>query len=107
GGQTQQTGAKITFKPDPMIFPNTTFNYDTIHKRLQDCAFLNAGMRIHITDERTGQTDTFHYDDGLAEFVKWINRTETPLHADVIRVHETQENIAVDVAMQWNDGYSE
>ncbi|SFI15679.1 DNA gyrase subunit B [Planctomicrobium piriforme] len=107
GAATEQTGTKVTFKPDPTIFPNTTFSYDMIHKRLQDCAFLNAGIRINITDERTGQTDTFFYEDGLAEFVKWINRTETPLHPDVIRVKGQIEAVEVDVAMQWNDGYSE
>ncbi|MGE0376989.1 MAG: DNA gyrase subunit B [Planctomycetaceae bacterium] len=106
-GATDQRGTKVTFKPDPQIFPNTTFNYDTIHKRLQDCAFLNQGIRIHILDERTGQTDTFHYEDGLAEFVKHINRTENPLHPDVIRITGEVEQTVVDVAMQWNDGYSE
>lgn len=106
GGPTDQTGTKVTFKPDPLIFPVTTFNYDVIHKRLQDCAFLNAGIRILLTDERTGQSDVFHYQDGLTEFVKWINRTENPLHPDVIRIRGTVDNIDVDVAMQWNDGYS-
>jgi len=107
GAATEQTGTKVTFKPDPTIFPNVTFNYDTIHKRLQDCAFLNAGVRINITDERTGQSDIFHYEDGLAEFVKWINRTETPIHPDVIRIRGTIETVDVDIALQWNDGYSE
>lgn len=107
GAPTELTGTKITFKPDPTIFPNTVFNYDTIHKRLQDCAFLNAGIRINITDVRTGQTDTFCYDDGLAEFVKWINRTETPIHPDVIRIIGQVETVDVDIALQWNDGYSE
>lgn len=107
GGPTDQTGTKVTFKPDAQIFPNTTFSYDVIHKRLQDCAFLNAGVRINITDERTGQTDTFCYEDGLAEFVKWINRTETVIHPDVIRIEGTQETVDVDIALQWNDGYSE
>jgi DNA gyrase subunit B len=107
GVPTEKTGTQVSFKPDPQIFPNTNFNYDTIHKRLQDSAFLNAGVRIIIHDERTGQSDTFHYEDGLAEFVKWINRTETPLHSDVIRIRGELETVAVDVALQWNDGYSE
>ena len=85
-GTTDQTGTKILFKPDPQIFPNTTFAYDTIHKRLQDCAFLNAGVKVHIKDERTGQSDSFHYEDGLSEFVKYLNRTETPLTPEVIRI---------------------
>ncbi|TWT59114.1 DNA gyrase subunit B [Thalassoglobus neptunius] len=107
GGPTDQTGTKITFKPDGEIFPNTTFSYDVIHKRLQDCAFLNAGVRILITDERTGQSDKFHYEDGLAEFVKWINRTENVTHPDVIRITGTLETVDVDIALQWNEGYSE
>ncbi len=105
-GATDRTGTKVSFKPDPEIFPNTTFNYDTIHKRLQDCAFLNPGIRIQIIDERTGQSDTFHYEDGLAEFVKHINRTENPLHPEVIRISGEVDETQVDVAMQWNDGYS-
>lgn len=106
-GTTDQTGTKILFKPDPQIFPNTTFAYDTIHKRLQDCAFLNAGVRVHIKDERTGQSDTFHYEDGLREFVKYLNRTETPLTLEVIRIQGQVEDTVVDIALQWNDGYSE
>ncbi|AMV17187.1 DNA gyrase subunit B [Planctomyces sp. SH-PL14] len=106
-GSTEQTGTKITFKPDPQIFPVTAFVYDTIHKKLQDCAFLNPGIRVFIKDERSGQSDTFYYEDGLREFVRWLNRTETPLFQDVIRITTQVENIGVDIALQWNDGYSE
>ena len=107
GGATNQSGTKVTFKADPEIFPNTNFNYDTIHKRLQDCSFLNAGIRINLSDDRTGQSDSFCYEDGLAEFVKWINRTETPLHEDVIRIIGQVDTVEVDIALQWNDGFSE
>jgi DNA gyrase subunit B len=106
GGPTNQTGTKVTFKPDPQIFPNCVFNYDTIHKKLQDAAFLNAGIKVNIIDERSGQSDSFCYEDGLTEFVKWINRTETALHPDVIRIIGEQDTTAVDVALQWTDGYS-
>ncbi|MFO1091813.1 MAG: DNA gyrase subunit B [Planctomycetaceae bacterium] len=106
-GTTDQTGTKILFKPDPQIFPNTTFVYDTLHKRLQDCAFLNAGIKVYIKDERSGQSDAFHYEDGLREFVKHLNRTETPLTPEVIRIQGKIEETAVDIALQWNDGYSE
>ena len=106
-GATDQTGTKVTFKPDGEIFPNTNIVYDTIHKRLQDCAFLNAGIRIFVKDERTGQSDTFHYEDGLSEFVKYLNRTETVLMPDVIRIRGKVETTDVDIALQWNDGYSE
>ena len=107
GGPTDQTGTKITFKADSQIFPDTNFNYDTIHKRMQDCAFLNAGVRLNVTDERSGQSDSFCYEDGLAEFVKWINRTENVTHPDVIRVVGAVDTVEVDVALQWNEGYSE
>lgn len=107
GGPTEKTGTKVTFKPDSQIFPNTTFNYDIIHKRLQDCSFLNAGVKINVEDERTGQSDSFCYEDGLAEFVKWINRTETPIHPEVIRIIGKVDTVEVDIALQWNDGYSE
>jgi len=106
-GTTDQSGTKILFKPDPQIFPSTVFVYDTIHKRLQDCAFLNAGVRVFIKDERSGQSDAFHYEDGLREFVKFLNRTETPITADVIRIQGEVEGARVDVALQWNDGFSE
>ena len=106
-GTTDQTGTKILFKPDPQIFANTNFIYDTIHKRLQDCSFLNAGIRVFIKDERTQQSDTFHYEDGLREFVAYLNRTETPLTPEVIRIQGQVDDTAVDVALQWNDGFNE
>ena len=106
-GATEQTGTKITFRPDPTIFSTTNFIYDTVHKKLQDCAFLNPGIRVYLKDERTNQTDSFCYEDGLREFVRWLNRTETPLFADVIRITGKVDTTEVDVALQWNDGYSE
>ena len=106
-GATDQTGTRISFKPDPQIFPNTTFNYDTVHKRLQDCAFLNAGIRVFLKDERSGQSDEFYYEDGLTEFVKYLNRTENPVSPDVIRIQGSVDATVVDVALQWNDGFSE
>ena len=106
-GATEQTGTKITFKPDSAIFSTTTFIYDTVHKKLQDCAFLNPGIRVYLKDDRTGQNDSFYYEDGLREFVRWLNRTETALFPDVIRITGQLDTTVVDVALQWNDGYSE
>ncbi len=106
-GLTDQTGTKVTFKPDPQIFPDTTFNFETLHKRLQDCAFLNAGIRIRLRDERTSQSAEFHYEDGLLEFVKHLNRTENPLHPEVVRIVGQTDDVGVDIALQYNDGYSE
>ena len=110
-GATDQTGTKITFKPDPEIFNAPNFAYDTLHKALQDAAFLNAGLKILISDERSGQSDEFHYEDGLVAFVQYLNRTENPLFPDVIRIDGELPGdggqVGVDVALQYNDGFSE
>lgn len=106
-GRSEQRGTKITFKPDPEIFPETEFQYDILARRLQELAFLNAGLRIKLVDERTGQSDEFHYEEGIVEFVRYLNRTETPLHDDVIRITGRQNDIEVDVALQYNTGFSE
>src|SRR5262245_7710357 len=75
-GSTQSTGTKTTFKPDGTIFEDPHFNYDVLHRRLQELAFLNHGVRIRLVDERSGQKDEFCYERGLEEFVPWLNRTE-------------------------------
>ncbi|MEZ6144478.1 MAG: DNA gyrase subunit B [Planctomycetaceae bacterium] len=110
-GATDQTGTKITFKPDPSIFPNPNFSYDVLHKTLQDAAFLNAGLRLKIKDERSGQSDEFCYENGLVAFVEHLNRTENALFPTVIHLQGEQEGesgiVGVDVALQYNDGFSE
>ncbi len=106
-GTTDSTGTKVTFMPDAEIFPDINFNYDTLKKRLQDAAFLNAGIRIRLMDERHDLSDEFYYEDGIVEFVKHLNRTETPLHSEVIKIEGKQDDVAVEIAMQYNDGYSE
>jgi len=99
-GVSDRTGTKITFQPDPRIFPDTKFHYDTLQKRLQELAFLNKGVRIQLFDERTGAKDDFCYEDGLIEFVKHLNRTTTPLFPQVIHVQGTQDQTEVEVALQ-------
>jgi DNA gyrase subunit B len=106
-GKSDRTGTKITFKPDPQIFPDGRFSYDVLHKRMQELAFLTPGARILISDERTGQSDDFQYADGIVEFVKHLNRTETPLTGEVIRIEGRIDETEVRVALQYNDGYSE
>jgi DNA gyrase subunit B len=105
--KSDRTGTKMTFKPDPDIFPDTSFVYDTIYKRLQELAFLNAGTRILISDDRTGQSDEFCYEEGIIEFVKHLNRTEDPLIQQVIHIQGQQDDVEVDVAIQHNTGYGE
>jgi DNA gyrase subunit B len=106
-GSTQSTGTRMTFKPDTKIFDDVHFNFDVLHRRLQELAFLNKGVRIRLVDERTGQKDEFCYQGGLDEFVVWLNRTETALFPEVIRAIGSDQGISVDVALQYNDGYNE
>jgi|TARA_R110001592_G_scaffold363257_1_gene682671 DNA gyrase subunit B len=106
-GKTDKSGTKITFKPDGTIFPDTKFVYDTLTKRLQELAFLNAGVRIRINDERTGQSDEFHYEEGLVEFVRHLNRTETVLYEEIIHIQGELEGVQVDISVQHNDGSTE
>ncbi|MCA9038838.1 MAG: DNA gyrase subunit B [Planctomycetaceae bacterium] len=106
-GKADKTGTKIKFKPDPDIFPDVNFTYDTLAKRLQELAFLTPGLRIKLSDERTSQSDEFHYDDGIVEFVKYLNRTENPLYPEVIPIQGELEGTQVSIALQHNDGYSD
>ncbi|NNJ26829.1 DNA gyrase subunit B [Alienimonas chondri] len=116
-GTATETGTTVTFKPDATIFGDTDVSYETLHRRLRDAAFLNAGLKTAIEDERTDQSDEFHYEDGLTEFVQYLNRTETPLFPQVIRCageitvgeesEGTEQLIGVDVAFQYHSGFAE
>lgn len=106
-GRSDKTGTKLSFLPDPEIFPDTKFSFDTLTRRLQELAFLTPGIRITLQDDRVERTETFHYEEGLVEFVKHLNRTQTPIIQDVVRVTGESENVQVEVAMQHNDGYTE
>lgn len=105
-GNTSGTGTKVTFYPDPEIFQNKQFDYHVIRKRLQELAFLNKELEIVFIDRRVGKKDVFKYDGGIAEFVKYINRNKNPLH-DVIYFQGEKENVKVEVALQYTDGYVE
>jgi len=106
-GRTDKTGTKLSFNPDPTIFPDTKFSFDTLTRRMQELAFLTPGIRITLQDDRVERTEVFHYEEGLIEFVKFLNRTQTPIVPEVIRLSGESENVQVDVAMQHNDGYTE
>jgi DNA gyrase subunit B len=105
-GPSKRTGTRIKFKPDPDIFADVTFDHDTLETRLRELAFLNKGLTISLHDERINKEDVFKYDGGLAEFIKWVNRTEDVLHQP-IAFERTMEGIQVDVAMQWTKGEEE
>ena len=106
-GRADDTGTRLTFLPDPTIFSETKFSVDTLTRRMRELAFLTPGIRITLRDERADLTETFHFEDGLVEFVKYLNRTQTPLTSDVFRVMAEQDDIVVEVAFQYNDGYTE
>jgi DNA gyrase subunit B len=102
------TGTEVRFKADPEIFQETTiFNYDTLEQRLREIAFLNKGLKIFLRDEREDEkVATYHYEGGIIEYVQMLNKNKTPLHENVIYVEGTQDNIILEVAMQYNDGYN-
>ena len=106
-GNADSTGTRLTFLPDPTIFPETKFDCDFLARRLQELAFLTPGIKITLRDERANRTDMFHYDDGLIEFVRYLNRTQTALHSDVFKVRGEDQNVVVEVALQYNDGYTD
>ena len=108
-GDTDHTGTTVTFKPDPEMFDTLDYDYETLHTRMREQAFLNAGLRITITDARTGQeqSETMCYEGGIREFVTYINRNKTPLHEEVIYLSGAKGDSTAEVAMQYNDGYNE
>jgi len=106
-GKTKRRGTKITFKPDESIFETTEFNYDVLAKRMRELSFLNKGVNISITDEKTDQTKEFLYKGGIIEFVEYLNRKRTPLHKTPIYIEGAKDNIIVEVALQYNDSYNE
>jgi len=106
-GTTDKVGTKTTFKPDPQIFQTTKFIYNTLHRRLQELAFLNKGVRIVFRDERTGESEAFHYERGILEFVEHLNRASEPAHSDIIHVTGDYEGIGIEIALQYSSEYTE
>ena len=108
-GQTAEHGSEIVFKPDGEIFETLVFEYDTLEKRLREQAFLNAGVRIELRDERPGEerSDDMCYEGGIRSFVEYRNRNKTPIHPEVIYIRGQREDSIAEVAMQYNDGYNE
>ncbi|MBI3399723.1 MAG: DNA topoisomerase (ATP-hydrolyzing) subunit B [Deltaproteobacteria bacterium] len=106
-GKTQKTGTRVTFKPDKKIFETTEFSFDTLSQRLRELSFLNAGIRITIEDERNDKRHEFQYQGGITSFVEHLNKSKTSVHPKIIYISGEKEKIQMEIAMQWNDGYSE
>ena len=109
-GKTDKTGTEVTFQPDPEMFDTTEYDYEILHERMREEAFLNAGLSITITDDRDDEkqvSDVMCYEGGIREFAVWCNKNKTPLHADVIYMQGSKGDASAEIAIQYNDGYQE
>ena len=108
-GKTDHTGTEVTFQPDPEMFDSLVYDYEILHERMREEAFLNAGLTITITDDRTEEkrSDTMCFEGGIREFVSWANRNKTPVHEEVIYMAGSKGDASAEVAFQYNDGYNE
>ena len=108
-GKTDKTGTEVTFQPDPEMFDDTVYDYEILHTRMREKAFLTAGLRISITDNREEEpvSDTMCYEGGIREFATWCNRNKTPIHNDVIYMSGMKGDASAEIAVQYNDGYNE
>jgi len=106
-GKTTKTGTRVTFKPDNKIFETIDFSFDTLSQRLRELSFLNAGVRISIEDERADKRHDFQYKGGITSFVEHLNKNKTPIHSKIIYISGEKEGVQMEIAMQWNDGYTE
>ena len=104
----EETGTKVSFKPDADIFPDTTYDFDTLKTRLRELAFLNKGLHITLTDKRgEGRSEVYCYEGGLTSFVEFLNENKEAVNPTVITLEGEKNKVLVDIAMQYNDGYSE
>ncbi len=106
-GETKKRGTKITFFPDGDIFETTEFSFDILSQRLREMAFLNAGVKVKISDERSEKVHDFFYEGGISSFVEYLNRNKTPLHSKPIYIKGEKNGVETEVALQYNDSYDE
>ena len=109
-GKTDKNGTHVTFKPDPEMFDSLVYDYEILHERMREEAFLNAGLTITITDDRDDEkqtSETMCYEGGIREFVAFCNRNKTPIHNDVIYMQGSKGDASAEISLQYNDGYNE
>ena len=108
-GETDHTGTTVRFKPDPEMFDDTVYDYEILHTRMREQAFLNGGLKITLEDLREGQQqrESMCYEGGIREFVTWLNKHKTPIHEDVIYLSGSRDDAIAEIAMQYNDGFNE
>ena len=106
-GTTARAGTKTTFKPDPQIFPQTKFSWDILARRLRELAFLNSGVRISFADSASGTSEEYCYERGVEEFVEYLNKASDPVHADVISIKGSSDDVSWDIALQYTGEYTE
>ncbi|GAA2185528.1 DNA topoisomerase (ATP-hydrolyzing) subunit B [Micromonospora lupini] len=114
GETTDRTGSAVSFWPDPDVFETVDFDFQTIYRRLQEMAFLNRALRIHLLDERVAEEEdgrqrevTFYYEGGIADFVRHLNASKNPIHKTVVEFGAEEEGMSLEIAMQWNESYGE
>lgn len=106
-GRAKENGTTVTFLPDPEIFETKEFDYETIAARLKEIAFLNAGLRIELFEQKSGKSESYQFNGGVSEFVTYINRNKTTLHPNPIYIQGEKEGVQVEIALQYTDGYTE
>ncbi|MAG38207.1 DNA topoisomerase (ATP-hydrolyzing) subunit B [Candidatus Pacearchaeota archaeon] len=103
----KETGTEVTFMPDETIFSSTVFDFSVLQTRFREIAFLNRGVKITLKEEKTGKKEVFYYEGGLIEFVKWVNKSKDALHQKPVYFSKKQQDVIVDIAIQYNSGYQE
>ena len=106
-GDTAESGTEINFLASSDTFGNVVYDYDTLAKRLQELSFLNAGVRITLSDERTNKTQTYEYEGGVRAFTEYLNRNKTPIHPTIFYCSADKDGVYVEISLQWNDSYQE
>ncbi len=106
-GQTKRSGTKVTFKPDPQIFEELIFSFDTLSQRLRELSFLNRGLEITIHDERNDKHHTFQYKGGITSFVTFLNQNKHPIHPKPIFIEAEKDGVVCEIAFQYNSSYTE